>query len=568
MEPSVDDGFKWFGEGFDGFPKRLPEDTVEYAIHIIDSTLSQAKVVSRLKEILKEANRLVNDLLDDYIWQREEFKLDLELEISTWSLRGSTNYGDSVADEWLIVYLLRELSLKNPDIWVRVYDTDGEFLLIEAAMMLPKWISPEITQNRVWIHAGGLRIIPLKAAPELETRSPSLKEAISYIERNQQHLVRSPLIEEEAFYRIRNYPKAISEQFHHAAVRIPRKIAHILHHDPTYVSPAIEAFYIRDPIALKPLSTPKPEDLRFPPEDFVDTTVKFTKVGFAQLKGQEFLPPKSWQSCFGDIDSPKALAKAEIGMKLSCGFEMLIRDPQNQNKKAVREMQIILEDIDAGEEVLPTDEEIAQWSQKEDDEKWMDIDFNEFDKELSGKNKGKGPGAGFGDKEAQEQVRKMVSRFDAFLNDDKSGMDGADWDDDDDSDGSEDDEESSDEDEDQAISFDEDEFASAMRQMMGMPPEETTAEAGAVVKGKGRVIAEEDEVNADEIREVSNSMKAELKEAGVLGDEEEDEDAEITIDETLVKNMLEAFKSQGGAAGPAGNLMGLFGVGLPPDKDN
>lgn len=54
-----------------------------------------------------------------------------------------------MADEWLIVYLLRELSNKFPDAWIRVYDTDGEFLLIEAANALPKWLNPEVAENRV-----------------------------------------------------------------------------------------------------------------------------------------------------------------------------------------------------------------------------------------------------------------------------------------------------------------------------------------------------------------------------------------------------------------------------------
>jgi hypothetical protein len=62
---------------------------------------------------------------------------------------GRTNYGDSVEDEWLIVYILRELSKNNPDLWIKVADTDGEFLLIEAANALPRWLNPEIADNRV-----------------------------------------------------------------------------------------------------------------------------------------------------------------------------------------------------------------------------------------------------------------------------------------------------------------------------------------------------------------------------------------------------------------------------------
>ena len=64
-------------------------------------------------------------------------------------LRGLTNYGDSVEDEWLIVYILKELSKQFPDLWIKTVDTDGEFLLIEAANALPRWLNPEIADNRV-----------------------------------------------------------------------------------------------------------------------------------------------------------------------------------------------------------------------------------------------------------------------------------------------------------------------------------------------------------------------------------------------------------------------------------
>jgi len=64
-------------------------------------------------------------------------------------LHGLTNYGDSVEDEWLIVYILRELSRRYPELWIKVVDTDGEFLLIEAANALPRWLNPEIADNRV-----------------------------------------------------------------------------------------------------------------------------------------------------------------------------------------------------------------------------------------------------------------------------------------------------------------------------------------------------------------------------------------------------------------------------------
>lgn len=67
-------------------------------------------------------------------------------------LRGRTNFGDSIEDEWVIVYLLRELTKKHQDLWVRVVDSDGEFLLVEAASSLPDWLEPEVADYRV-IHS-------------------------------------------------------------------------------------------------------------------------------------------------------------------------------------------------------------------------------------------------------------------------------------------------------------------------------------------------------------------------------------------------------------------------------
>ena len=141
MENAPQDDFKWFGEGFEGFPKRLPEDVVEYLIFVVDTKLSDVQTRERLQAFQRTLNSLEKKLLKEYIWQRESIQLELVREDGRWMLKGSTNYGDSVADEWLIVYLLRELSKEFKDTWIRIYDTDGEFLLSEAANVLPSWLS-------------------------------------------------------------------------------------------------------------------------------------------------------------------------------------------------------------------------------------------------------------------------------------------------------------------------------------------------------------------------------------------------------------------------------------------
>lgn len=639
--PTQDDGLKWFGEGFDGFPKRLPDDCVEYAIHIINSKLeSLAAIRSRLNQISKASSDLQKKLLKDYIWQREAFELKLhpqpplvkpeDAATTTQDhptkrphLRGRTHFGDSIADEWLVVYLLLELSKQFSDAWIRVYDTDGEFLLIEAASALPKWLNPEIAENRVWINNGHLRIIPVQE--NSPPRNLSLEDALASIERQPDKLIISPFIEDEAFYRLREYPSAISSSMHHALVSIPRSLAFILHRNPAYISPAIEAFYLRDPVSVKPLTTKDISTLQFPPEDFVTVSVKFTKVGYAQLRSQVFEPPPAWTGITPRLKEPPA----EMGMKLTCGFEMLLADPQNQDKQSVREIKLLLEDLESGEEGLPSDKHVAGWPRTKDDEKWMDIDYNDFENELSGKarttdGKGKGDGRGFGDANAQDNLRKMVSRFEDFLNDDTAGPDGVD-----DQDIDDEDQESSvsSSGEDKDGSFDEAEFEKAMKEMMGMPADHVE-KSGLLDEARKLAVADAEEGSEpdedEDMKKVMELMEKELKGHGALDvngkapgaktkksarvaetkskphfgperppnlqgavaqqdDSEESADEELDVgpgdgelssddeefndvDLGLAKNMLESFKGQTGMAGPAGNLMRNLAINMPRDE--
>lgn len=79
--PLPHDDFKWFGEGFHGFPKRLPDDCVEYAVYIINSNIKiEADIRARLIQFQRAATDLVRKLLKDYIWQRDGFVLELQRE--------------------------------------------------------------------------------------------------------------------------------------------------------------------------------------------------------------------------------------------------------------------------------------------------------------------------------------------------------------------------------------------------------------------------------------------------------------------------------------------------------
>lgn len=75
---SANDGFKWFGEGFDGFPKKLPDDTVEYLVFLLDSNASDSQTASGLRTILQQVITWYKKAFKDYIWQRQSFNLELQ----------------------------------------------------------------------------------------------------------------------------------------------------------------------------------------------------------------------------------------------------------------------------------------------------------------------------------------------------------------------------------------------------------------------------------------------------------------------------------------------------------
>jgi hypothetical protein len=636
------------GEGLSDFTKRLPDDCIEYTIFIIDSKLkSDFARREKLKAIQSAATASLKSAdLKDYIWQREKFRLDLvdarlddnvleeKLQIPghEYYLHGRTNFGDSISDEWLIVWLLLELSQRHTSAWIQVRDPDGEFLLAEAANALPKWLEPELADNRVWIHCGQLHIIPLPRNAGGGASGPTtpglsgnvdMAQALQFLQQAPHSTLHSPLIEEEAFHRLRDHPAAISKSQHRAILSIPRRLAYLLHRNPAYVAPAIEAFYLRDPIAVKPLATKDTATLLFAPEDFVTMSVRFPKVGYAQLVSQDFPPPPAWVGITPHIHKKPVL----LGMKLSCGFEMMLRDPQNKDKREVREMNMLLEDVEQEEETLPSDQDIKSWPQTNDDDKWLDIDFKDFDKELKGRSGGTTAdsipeGQGFGDESTQKDLQDMVSRFEKFLNEDEET--GAETFSSGSSSASDSDDDEEDEEEDKAASFTDAEFEQAMREMMGMPDTEKetnglssearklalemedeeemerdddkeaeqiwkmmqeihasrksdkgtdkgkgkafTPHAAPDVNAAGKNVRFEDKVREDiEGRNKKGKGKANAKPATIDDESSDDEDLLAGEDGDphyeMLKNMLESFQGQGGMAGPAGNLMGLMGMG-------
>ena len=303
-------------------------------------------------------------------------------------------------------------------------------------------------------------------------------------------------------------------------------------------------------------------------------------------------------------------SRADIGMKLACGFEILANKAEESDRRLVREFGIILRDLeDDGVSTLPTDEEISTWedSQREDDDAWLDIDFSSFESELGGqKTAPGGTTSAFGDINTQADLRRIVSRFSEFMSDEAAGIDGADpTAHSDNGDDTSDSGDSSSQDGDGDVNFDRATFTRLMGELAGLPldtpPATKPFTANKDANARGSVSHGED--GGGGIEAIMSQMESELGHLGILrlepsppklstsskGKQAEggpsnaqsitqvaqtkvqgktDDDEEVDIDYNLAKNLLESFKSQAGMAGPAGNILGMMGMQLPRDEED
>lgn len=79
-----EEDLEWFKSTFHPIPKpEIPDDSVDYSLYYIPSSPAPAVVDevaetrARLVEVQRTSAELVKDLLKDYIWQRESFRLEI-----------------------------------------------------------------------------------------------------------------------------------------------------------------------------------------------------------------------------------------------------------------------------------------------------------------------------------------------------------------------------------------------------------------------------------------------------------------------------------------------------------
>ncbi|KAG6467130.1 hypothetical protein ZIOFF_075046 [Zingiber officinale] len=319
---------------------RVPDDTVFYAVYPdLQAALPLPEALSALRALHLHLQSLLSPLFSDYVWQHEPFALSLPSSLDAPCalcrsppvphLHGKLRFGDALDDEWLVVALLFAATSAVPSLTARVWDSDGEFLLIEAAFALPRWLEPDTSDNRVFIRGGKLHIVPKEVFLDV----PSLLDALAAV-RSEEIDTGAPYEVQAAIFRkISGYPEKARANMHRVRVRVPLPVAQVLKEEPSLIALAVEGFYDRDVDSMKHAAKME-RFLRSNNGDIemVRISVRLSRAMYGQLVQQKFQAPRGYTMPSRE-EGPAVFMEAELGMKIACGFEMMYQERRQASEE-------------------------------------------------------------------------------------------------------------------------------------------------------------------------------------------------------------------------------------------
>lgn len=162
---------------FDG----LDMTSIVFGIFYLDKFARDVK--PQLETLLEKAQNLLQVWNLNYPWS-EYNKIYLryeELENQEPFIFGQLCVEDNVRDEEsLIVALLQRLSSElGQQVFIRVCDTDGDFILAEVNDAIPEEYEYPMANNRLWLHEGNFKMIPTYFHPDRGLRP---QEALKFLE--------------------------------------------------------------------------------------------------------------------------------------------------------------------------------------------------------------------------------------------------------------------------------------------------------------------------------------------------------------------------------------------------
>lgn len=310
----------------------IAEDAIEYVLWLPDTDDDDTTDEVWAALILAYIDSL---LPRGWIWHKDGF--EVRRSSSSRRLEGTSRVGDSIDDEYLILHLLMRISLNWPELVIAARDNDGEFMLVEAAAELPKWLEPEVAENRLWIRGGKLCVVPLAVKTPGSEVLLSEDDAVKAVRAGVRDVEASQAVQRVIDARLQPYTRGSDFSGHHhtSLVWLTCKVARALAANPQLAQRAAEAFYTRDPQQIRDAARSSTFSPTTSTADgdraSVLVPLTLTRTAYAQLRGQPFRPPKKFPAEWRDESSETESARRELGAKIITGFEIMYReDPKRR----------------------------------------------------------------------------------------------------------------------------------------------------------------------------------------------------------------------------------------------
>uniref|UniRef100_S4RHE1 Ecdysoneless homolog (Drosophila) n=1 Tax=Petromyzon marinus TaxID=7757 RepID=S4RHE1_PETMA len=315
--------------------QRRAEDAVQYRVFLLTPHGGQGdppppETEAKLRGCLERVRGALAPLVCGYIWQEQRFALRVRpgRDGIPAHLYGQTTFGDNVEDEWFVVFLVREITRLIPEAVAWLEDTDGQFLLIEAAHHLPRWLNPDTSENRVFFYRGELHILPLPRTPgdvgRLPVGTPSVESALALLAQRGHDFLADEPIRRAVGKRIDGWPTpeaAFLEPLSHRCskhLNVTATLVCTLNNYTLFSITFISCLFTRSAIQLREQTV---FSAHIPPR-VPRGQVTFTRCLYAQLSQQRFDPDRRSGFQLPPPSDP-TYREHSLGMKLAHGFEIL-----------------------------------------------------------------------------------------------------------------------------------------------------------------------------------------------------------------------------------------------------
>ena len=446
------------GDEYEYNSRTLEPNCVQYSIYFDDVSCAleekKNEIFKHLEQDFEAKEALLSSKMnrrggvyDFYCYHREGFNLTRSFCDATkrWCLKGSTKFGDALDDEWMVANILFRLSERFEDISVRVFDEDGEFLLVESSHVLPMWVEPDVAEGRTFIRHGAVHVVyeadesrkedREEDEEEIEDRMDALKtnldalNALIKASGQKKYRLGDAIDAHLKEHKMKKYQteEAFVTSRHLARALLPKRVRRALQYvgmrsmkqKQTFIQLATRMFYERTPTDVRSskdfrnLNFNNPaaesnagkedeeEESSIIQEDEMNemdsATLRFSRCAYAQLARAKFDAPRKYPmdviAKTTDADLHNAF---DIGMKLVVGMEIALEkllmsseDDSLEDEDLAKtfnaeEIAAILQFKDALERVGETkdeDEEDVQNLEPESDQ-WMRDGMRDLDNEI------------------------------------------------------------------------------------------------------------------------------------------------------------------------------------------